>query len=266
MKMKFFVFALASLLLTGCGDEKAMLQKFIPKDDDATARSFIKLVQTGEYGLAEQMLAPKVRGNQANDELVKIHELLDQGQPVEILTIGFNTTIFRTLSQETKKTNLVYQFQFRHTWVVGNVLLSRESDATYVLGAHFHPVRDSLEVLNRFTFDGKTPLHYTVLAFCFLIPAFILYALVVCIRSPVRRKWLWIIFIVLGLFEFRFDWTTGLYDFKPISLLLFGVGVVQSSPYAPWVFELALPIGALVFLMRRRKLILPKPPARNKAV
>jgi hypothetical protein len=108
---------------------------------------------------------------------------------------------------------------------------------------------------------GKTPLHFVVLALAILIPVFVLYALVVCFRSTIRRKWLWVIFIIFGLMKFRFDWTTGLHDIKPVSIVLFGVGAIQASPYSPWIFELALPVGALVFLALRSKLI--RPPLRQ---
>ena len=265
MKAKLFIFALASLLLTGCLDEKAMFQKMVPKDEDALARHFIELIRTGDYDAAQQMLTPSLRGDQASQWLQKLHGLFDHGNPLEIETIGCNVSNDLLPSQQTRRTDLSYQIHFKDSWVAGDVVLGQKSDAVYVLGTHFRPITDSLENINRFTLSGKSPIHFAVLALCVLIPSFMLYALVVCIRSPIRRKWLWIIFIIFGLMKFRFDWTSGRSDVQPVSIVLFGTGAFSSGFCGPWVLDWSLPVGALVFLVRRRKLTLPNPPIRQPA-
>lgn len=111
-------------------------------------------------------------------------------------------------------------------------------------------------MLNRFTFAGKSLVHYLVFAACIAVPAFILVALVVCILSRIRRKWLWISFILLGFMQFRFDWTSGQFEVQPISFALFGASAFRQSPYAPWVLGFAIPLGAIVFLIFRRRLLL----------
>ena len=98
--------------------------------------------------------------------------------------------------------------------------------------------------------------HYLVFAACIAVPAFILVALVVCIRSRIRRKWLWIIFILLGFVQFRFDWATGHFEIQPISFALFGASAFRPSPYAPWILGFAIPVGAIIFLVSRRRLLL----------
>jgi hypothetical protein len=77
-----------------------------------------------------------------------------------------------------------------------------------------------------------------------------------CIRSRIRRKWLWIIFILLGFVQFRFDWSTGHFDVQPISFALFGAGAFRPSAYAPWVLNFAIPVGAIIFFATRRRLLL----------
>jgi hypothetical protein len=49
-----------------------------------------------------------------------------------------------------------------------------------------------------------------------------------------------------------------------LTVHLFGIGVTQASPYSSWIFQLGLPVGALVFLIRRRKLM--RPPLREATV
>lgn len=93
-----------------------------------------------------------------------------------------------------------------------------------------------------------------------------------------RRKWLWVIAILVGLPKFSINWTTGEiggfittagggFQIHP-SLQLLGIGYNRFGEYGPWFVSLSLPLGALIFLWRRRKLTRPKEapaPAELKA-
>jgi hypothetical protein len=252
-KLRFVAFI--ALLLAGC-DQKALLQKFVPKDDDAFARHFLDSVRAGDYAAAEQMLDVSLRGEKSTSGLRELKGVLAHGQPISVEVIGYNVFSNASASGVTRTTNLSYQIHFKDSWTVGNVLLGHPSGTVSVLGSRFQPVPDSLEVLNRFTFTGKSIIHYLVFAVCVVVPAFILFALVVCIRSRIRRKWLWIIFILLGFVQFRFDWASGRFDIQPITFALFGASAFRPSPYAPWILGFAIPLGAVLFLICRRKLII----------
>ena len=250
MTKKVFLLTL-SLLFTSCFDHKANLQKFIPKDDDTFARRFIEVVSNGDYVTAQQMLDTSGGGENAAKELRALHEFILHGKALSIDPIGCNIV---NMKGDTR-TNISYQIHFPDSWAVGNVYVGRKSGVSCILGSHFQQVPDSLEVLNRFTLHGKSPIHYAVLAACIAIPAFILYTLVVCIRSCILRKWLWTVFILFGIFQLSFDWTSGRIDIQPISILLFGETVIRASPYSAWVLSCGVPLGAIIFLSRRRKLI-----------
>jgi hypothetical protein len=246
---------LCGLLLTGC-DQKALLQKFIPKDDDAFARRFIEAVRTGDRATSEQMLDTTLRNEEAANGLRELSGLLARGgAPISMEPIGCDVVNQGFGAAASRKTNLSYQIHFHDGWMVGNVYLERKPGSCLVLASRFSPVPNSLEVLNRFTFRGKSYLHFTVLALCITVPCLVLFALVVCIRSRLPRKWLWIVFILFGVCQFRLDWTSGAYEFRPISVSLFGTSLFKVGPYAPWILSCAVPLGAIVFLIRRRRLI-----------
>jgi len=175
---------------------------------------------------------------------------------VSVEVIGRNVFTNTSPQGTIRTTNLSYQIHFADSWAAGNVAVGHPAGAMSVLGSHFQPIADSLETLNRFTFTGKSIIHYLVFAACIAVPAFILVALVVCIRSRIRRKWLWIIFILLGFVQFRFDWATGHFEIQPISFALFGASAFRPSPYAPWILGFAIPVGAIIFLVSRRRLLL----------
>jgi len=253
--LRYLLVAIAGLLLAGC-DQKALLQKFVPKDDDAFARRFLDAVRTGNYTTADQMLDSSLRGAQSENGLRELNRGLAHGEPVSVEIIGSNVFVNSSSQGTTRTTNLSYQIHFSDSWAVGNVAVGHPSGAMSVVDSHFHPIPDSLEVLNRFTFTGKSVVHYLVFATCIIVPLLILVALIMCLRSRLHRKWLWIIFILLGFIQFRFDWSSARFSVQPISFALFGASCFRAGPYAPWILGFAIPVGAISFLLLRPRLVI----------
>jgi hypothetical protein len=255
MKGIVLILVLVGLSLAAC--TMADLEKWAPKEDNALARHFIESVRVGDYAGAQSMLGPSIQGQIVDAPLRTVHGLFDKGKPLEVELIGFTVT---RSSKEAVSDDLSYQIHFPNAWIAGDVYIQKQK----VLGFHFRPIAESFQALNRFTFTGKSPLHYFFLACCMVVPCFILYALIVCIRTPLRRKWLWIPFILFALVEFRLNWTTGKWDVQPLSISLLGSGAFASGPYAPWILDFGLPVGAAIFLLRRKRLDLRlKPPVQS---
>jgi len=74
-------------------------------------------------------------------------------------------------------------------------------------------------------------------------------------RSRIRRRWLWILISLLGAPVTTMNWTTGQVRTQTLRIQLANVGVVRPGPNAPWFLSVAFPIGAFVFLSRRKKLL-----------
>jgi hypothetical protein len=252
-KLRLLVFL--GLLLAGC-DQKDLLRKIAPKDDDAFARRFLDAVRAGDYTAADQMLVPSLRDAKSESGLREINHVLAHGEPVSVEIIGCNLFTNASSQGTTRTTNLSYQIRFPDAWAAGNIAVGHQGGATAIVDSHFQSIPNSLEVLNRFTFAGKSAVHYLVFAVCLAVPLLILVTLIICIRSRIRRKWLWIIFILLGFIQFQFDWASGHFSVQPISFLLFGASAFRASPYAPWMLGFAVPVGAIIFLVSRRKLLL----------
>jgi hypothetical protein len=69
-------------------------------------------------------------------------------------------------------------------------------------------------------------------------------------------EWLWMIFILIGIGRFPVNWTTGQWTFSPFYFLLFGAGSF-AQPYSAWLVSVAVPLGAILFLFRRKRLAVP---------
>ena len=199
--MKHFVWIGVLLIVSACVDHKTLFQKTVPKEDDIFARRFINSLREGRYEEADPMLDPAVATQVGANGIAQLHQILDHGEPISFETIGWNFLSLRPFDQSkptTRTTNLSYQLQFRDAWVVANVVLTSTGQGNHVSGVNLQPIPDSLERLNRFTLTGKTAFYYAFFAMCILVPLFILITIVICVRSRVRRRWLWIVFVLIG--------------------------------------------------------------------
>jgi hypothetical protein len=251
---------LAALVLPGCIDQKAWIQKFTPKDDDAFARRFIESVQNKRYDDAKGMLAPELRGS-ADAEMQKMQAVVDHGAPQSVELIACFTNYLGAVGgQSTKQIDLTYQVHFSNAWALAEVVVRSSNEGRYIAGAHFNALPTSLEFLNRFSLENKTPIHLLFLVACIGVPLLIIVTLVVCLFSRLHRRWLWVIFILFGFTQFQLNWTTGQTGFQPISFLVLGASFFRAGLYAPIVFSFGIPVGAILFLLLRRWLLIKDEP------
>ena len=105
-----------------------------------------------------------------------------------------------------------------------------------------------------FRLEGKSLLHYAVLGLVVALPIFTIYALVACFMTRMPgRKWAWALFILFGVGSVALNWTTGEWEFQPLRLQLLSASATAAL-YQPWVLSASFPLGAVIFLFRRRRL------------
>jgi hypothetical protein len=63
------------------------------------------------------------------------------------------------------------------------------------------------------------------------------------------------VFIAIGICEFSIDWTTGQFSIQPISFYAPAISFARAGPHAPWFFIGTIPLGAILFWIRRPSLI-----------
>lgn len=239
------------VLLAGC-DQQAMFEKFIPKEEAAIAKRVLSELAAKDYASIEKQLDPSVQTSSVRSALEQMAAMFPAEEPKSVSTVGSNTSTVKGITTY----NLTFEHQYSSVWLLTNVVLQRRDGHVMVLGLHANPIQQSLEEVNRFTFEGKSPVHYIVFALVVAVPLFVIYALVLCFRTPIaRRKWLWLLFVALGFVRFSLNWTDGAYGIQPISFALLGAGFFRAGPYAPFIFNVAIPVGAIVFLARRRSLV-----------
>jgi hypothetical protein len=92
-----------------------------------------------------------------------------------------------------------------------------------------------------------------MLAWTVSMPIVAIVMLVLVLRTTVpRRKWLWILAVLVGVGRVSFNWTTGEIGLQPFQALLLGAAWFQPF-YGPLILSASPPLGALAFLWRRRQ-------------
>ena len=135
-----------------------------------------------------------------------------------------------------------------------DAIIERAGGNMSLLGLHIRPLPASLGEINAFTLAGKSPLHYVFLGAVVFMPLFLIYMVVMIIRTKVKRKWLWIPLMFVGICQFSLNWTTGEFGFRLINVNTPGFGVYRPGLYGPWSLFASIPIGAIIFLIKLRTL------------
>lgn len=277
MKRLPFLHLLCCLFLiamAGCS-KQGLIEKMMSPEDDATAKKYIALMRDDKFEEIAQDIDPALKASFTHDAFEKMRALIPMEEPVSVKPVGLQKNTHPTYTH----CNITYEYEFPEKWMLINVATHQEGDTLTIVGIGVQPIRDAVENINRFTLSGKSPLHYLMLALTCAVPLFTLYALIVCIRTKnLKRKWLWVIFIILGLGRLSLNWTSGQWSTRPgivrtangnSTLSLFDVELFGASAnadlYGPWVLSVSLPLGAILFLLKRRRMAnaMPGEDSRN---
>jgi len=240
-----------ALALCGC-DVRSWYESLLPKEEIAYAKGIIAKLRARDYAAVEAPFDPTYRDAQFREKLEQIAAFFPEPEPTDIGVVGSH--VFTNANTSVTTYDLTFQYEYPKQWVLVNVVLERRSDALIVKGLHAQPLSDSLQHVNRFTLQDKGASRYLALAYAILVPIFIVVTLVACIRTKVpRRKWLWLIFILLGFGKFTMNWTTGETGVQLVSVQLLGAGVFWSGPYGPMLLSASIPVGAALFWLRRKR-------------
>ena len=252
--MKTFLFrqiftSVLLFALAGC-NQADIVQKFASPADQAVAKSYIDLLRQQRFEDIEKVADPSISGASLHDTLVKMATLIPTGEPSVITLVGAH----RMIANGASTVNLTFEYGFSGKWILTNVAVKNQADKTTIVGLSVIPQPASLEEQNKFRLTGKNGIQYLIFALAIIFPLFTLSALVVCIKTKLKgRKWPWIVFVLFGGGNVAVNWTTGAWSFTPLALQLFSASALAPL-YGQWTFAVSLPLGAIVFLVLRKKL------------
>jgi hypothetical protein len=242
----------AVLLLLGLAGCKAgwFIDRIAP-DAVRDGKNYFEEIRQRQVDQLLQAFDPSADKGRLRGDLGTVIALVPQQEPLGVETLGA-TAECKGSGVCTKLITLEYKYADR--WILFQVTVSNRSGHYAITKLYVQPESMPLESMRQFTLRGKGWLHYAILLMSLLSVGFAVYALVLCIRTPIqKRKWLWIILTILGLGKLGIEWSSGelWYKIFHISILPAGWGFDPESPF----MYASIPAGAILFLMFRSHLL-----------
>jgi hypothetical protein len=233
-----------------------MMKALTSPENERVAKGYIDDLRAGKFAEIDKDFDPSIKGKNDLEELSKMGALIPEGDPISVKTVGAyaSTVSYAATSQTVSRWNLIFEYEFPNKWLAINVAVQTKGSSSTIIGFHVNAMDQSLETRNRFGLVGKTTLQYAVLVAAIASVALSIYACVLCVRTKMqRRKWLWILATLLGIGKLSVDWATGNWGFQLLSLQLLSASAV-AAPYGPWYIAASIPLGAIIFLIKRKSL------------
>jgi hypothetical protein len=262
MKYLFLAVATCSLLwvASGCSRESAskLVQRMAPDEEQALAVKAIQTLRDGTDAQARALMNPKCNQATSDTDLHQLQEQIADINPADGVLVGYFSE--KNIGGGNSQTTLNYEYKLNdHSYQIISVLLDTSSKPSTLLGCHLTKSKVSAMDAFSFSLKNKPPINHIIFVLAILIPLFSLFALVQCIRTKVRRKWLWILFILFSFGSISLNWNTSDLHFTLIQFQLFGAGCGQGMG-GPWMLSIGFPLGAIWFLVKRKALTLAPTP------
>jgi hypothetical protein len=250
--LRTLILAVAALTLGACSAD-SILARYESLPETQIARESIELLRTKNYDALRTRLAPEQRDDPkiARGMPIVAGQFPD-GEPIGIKLIDYQFTTFSPFNGSASTNySIAFEYEYPEIWIVTIAALRRANEETSVTGINAFRNLQSLENLNALTFENKSALHFVMVLLAVVVFGFIVATLITAIRTKIpKRKWLWIIFIIIGIGQISLNWTTGELSFAA-NFNLFAVGMVRRG-LGPWILQIGIPLGAALFWWRRR--------------
>lgn len=211
----------------------------------------------GQFTRIEASLDPRISKADADAGLAKMKSLIPAGAPLSVRTVG---TFVQCDTRTGCDKRATLEYRFPQEWLMVQLIVHTQNGSSVITSFTVVQESKSLEAADRFTLKGKTVIQYMVVATAILFLAFMIWVLVLCIRTPMRRrKWLWIVLILLGLGKYGVNWSSGntFHRILWINILPCSFGTQFQGT---WFVYFSLPLGAIIFLLLRNRLRKPASP------
>jgi len=228
---------------------------------DKVTRQVIEHVKNGEIESALGFFDLEELPTNAPELLAGTTPVLSETTEVDLINFRF----FKSFTEDKVDESFAYHAKGQSRAALVFVSARTLDGVTTIKAFKVHQAPIDLKSLYPFTLLGMHPLHYLVLVLSISVPVFILFTVVAIVRNSRRRKWLWILFAVIGVGKFGVQWLVGgRWFFQLISFQILGASVLKNPIYEPWVLSVSLPLGAILFWVTNRRMPGIEPPLERQ--
>lgn len=223
--------------------------RFVRVEDEDFARAYLDSVRFERIDYAVSELSPVLAGMpNVRDSVISLSRQMPHGALDSVHLIGVSR--FRTSSVD--RSELTYEYHSPGGWGAASVGVRNENGQRFIDDFHAQALARSLEAINAFTLRDKSFGHYLMIGLMVVCIVAAFGSAIVALFTPMKRRWAWALLALVGAGTFAFNWTTGQGRLMLLNLLLFDAAVTKAGPAAPWVLQVAFPVGALMTLRHAR--------------
>src|SRR5262249_23808961 len=142
-------------LAVACSEPPASLERFAPPEVDARSREYLQQFVRGQVDSAVGRLVP-ARTSDATVELRQIADILRNERFDTIRVIAAQTNVINGV----RHVNLTYELHSSFGWFLAGVATVDTADTWFVEGIFARTIAEPLEIAMKFSFSGKSFLHY----------------------------------------------------------------------------------------------------------
>lgn len=226
-----------------------------PKDAEAAAvKTFDQVVAGDVAGLRARGTA-ELQGPEAEAAVKQLQALIPKTAPTSSRTLRWQ--VYKSFTGGGEQASIIREYTWPTHVALADTTLARQAAGQpwQVRGFNLRIATKAELAANRFTLQGRSPLHYLVLAGAVLSPLICLFGFVSVLMAPkFKWKWAFAIFSLLAFVKFTLNWSTGAFSFSPIFVQLLGAGFVSGgSAFDAWMLSFSLPVGGIVGIWRAGK-------------
>lgn len=248
--MKSLIALILIMLLAGCSRTE-ILEKMAPDDMKAQAIEILEGLRKGNGEETFALLPESVKDEAAKQALAELAIVIPDEDYTNLTFVNYQ---WRRTNGEAYH-YFLFEYDFDGKYLLADITFWKNEDEAFIVGINAQKNDISIIEASKFNFKDTGIVHYGFLAAVTIFPVFSIWSLVVCIRTKgLKRKWGWCIFILIGFMSFKLNWSTGQWGWQPLSFQLLSGSATSAGAYGPWILGFSVPVGAVAFWDKRKKL------------
>ena len=253
VRLKRTCVALLVPALAGC-NQAALLERVGPAESQQFVKSLLNGFATAPTDAITGHFTPRLRQEAGVvDSVRSVQRHFGAVGAVDSVKLVGGHALVRSGSPGVRR-DLAFEVYGSRGLALVQVGLIETDTLRQVDAFHFEPLPAPLAQVNGF-WRNLGIVQLPVLAAALAAAGFSLWVAIQVARTPMRRRWVWVLVALVGAGKFAVNWTTGEFSTSMLSLQLFGASILRAAPVGPWLVAFSFPVGAVIALRKRRQVL-----------